>query len=279
MVVRKTPEEIERMARAGAVLARVMEVLRDAVRPGTTTADLDALAAREIRARGGRPSFLGYRGYPATLCTSLGPQVVHGIPSPRVRLRRGDVLSVDCGVLLDGFHSDSACTWVVGGEDAVPPEVRGLVAATREATWRGIARLRVGNRIGDVSAAIGAVADRHGYGVIAEHDGYLLGGHGVGRHLHEDPLVPGRGRPGRGMRLRPGLVFAIEPMFTLGSTAFRTLPDGWTVVTGDGSVAAHWEHTVAVTEDGPWVLTARSDEPRYLGQASIGDSRATARQA
>ena len=278
MVVRKTPEEIERMARAGAMLARVMEVLRDAVRPGLTTTDLDALAEREIRSRGGQPSFLGYRGYPATVCASVGPQIVHGIPSPRVRLRVGDVLSIDCGVLLDGFHSDSACTWVVGGDEYAPPEVRDLVAATRQALWQGIAALTVGNRLGDVSAASEGVAACRGHGVVAEHDGYLLGGHGVGRALHEDPLVPGRGRPGRGMRIRPGLGFAIEPMFTLGSPAFQTSPDGWTVMTCDGSVSAHWEHTVAVTEDGPWILTARADEPRHLRDRAVDRSDGIARQ-
>jgi methionyl aminopeptidase len=264
MVVRKTPEEIERMARAGAMLARVHEMLRDAVRPGVTTAELDRRAEREIRALGGVPSFLGYRGYPATLNTSVGAEIVHGIPSERVRLRRGDVVSVDCGVYLDGFHSDSACTYVVGGDEHATDDVRRLVTATYEALWAGIAHLQVGRRLGDVSAAIGAVGDRNGCGVVADHDGHSIGGHGVGRLLHEDPVVLGRGRPGRGMRLRPGLVFAIEPMFTLGSAAFRTLADGWTVVTADGRPASHWEHTVAVTDDGPWVLTARADEPNRL---------------
>lgn len=280
MVVRKTPEEIELMARAGAALARVLEVLRDAVRPGITTADLDALAVREIRDRGGVPSFLGYHGYPGAVCTSVGSQVVHGIPSARVRLRAGDVLSVDCGVLLDGFHSDSALTVVVGGDEHAPPGVLDLIDATRRALWQGIERLRVGNRLGDVSAAIEGVAGRYGHGVVAEHDGHVIGGHGVGRRLHEDPMVPGRGRPGRGMRIRPGLVFAIEPMFTLGSPAFRILPDGWTLETCDGSLAAHWEHTVAVTEEGPWILTARSDEPRYLRRdSSISLSSDLARDA
>lgn len=268
MVVRKTPDEIAEMARAGAVLARVHEVLRDALRPGMTTADLDALAEREIRSRGALPSFVGYRGYPATLNTSVNDEIIHAIPSPGVRLRRGDVLSVDCGVLLNGFHSDSACTWIVGGEQYAPDGVRELVTATYRALWAGIDQLRVGNRVGDVSAAIGAVGADHSYGVVAEHDGYLVGGHGIGRALHEDPMVLGRGRPGRGLRIKPGLVFAIEPMFCLGSPAFATTADGWTTVTLDGSLAAHWEHTVAVTEDGPWVLTARSDEPQRLADHS-----------
>jgi len=267
MVIRKTPDEIEQMARAGALLARVHEVLRDAVRPGISTADLDRLAAREIRAGGGQPSFLGYRGYPATINASLNHEVVHGIPRPDRRLRRGDVLSVDCGVVLDGFHSDSACTWVVGGVEHAPPAVLDLVHATRMALWRGIGQLRCGRRAGDVSAAIAAVADERGYGVVADHDGWQLGGHGIGRSLHEDPLLLNRGRPGRGLRIRPGLVFAVEPMFTLGAPAFRTLADGWTVVTLDGSLAAHWEHTVAVTDDGPWVLTALAGEPVRPGVA------------
>lgn len=270
MVIRKTPDEIEQMARAGAMLARVHEVLRTAVRPGISTADLDRLAEREIRDRGGTPSFLGYRGYPATINASVNHEIVHGIPAPDRRLVAGDVLSIDCGVLLAGFHSDAACTWVVGGEQHAPPAVLALIEATREALWCGIEQLRPGRRAGDVSAAIAAVADRVGYGVVADHDGWQLGGHGIGRSLHEDPLLLGRGRPGRGLRIRPGLVFAVEPMFTLGSPAFRTLADGWTVVATDGSVAAHWEHTVAVTEDGPWVLTARDGEPIRPGVATTG---------
>jgi methionyl aminopeptidase len=275
MVIRKTPDEIEQMARAGAVLAQVHEVLRAAVRPGISTADLDRLAAREIRARGGRPSFLGYRGYPAVINASLNDEVVHGIPAPYRRLWAGDVLSVDCGVVLDGFHSDAACTWVVGGDQHAPPAVLDLVEATRAALWRGIEQLRYGRRAGDVSAAIAAVADERGYGVVADHDGWFLGGHGIGRSLHEDPLLLNRGRPGRGLRIRPGLVFAVEPMFTLGSPAFRTLADGWTVVTLDGSLAAHWEHTVAVTDDGPWVLTARPGEPVRPGVAPSATGQAS----
>jgi methionyl aminopeptidase len=275
MVIRKTPDEIEQMARAGAVLARVHEVLREAVRPGITTADLDRVAAREIRDRGGRPSFLGYKGYPATINTSVNEQIVHGIPSPDRRLRAGDVLTVDCGVLLDGFHSDSACTWVVGGDQHAPAAVLDLIEATRTALWRGIEQLRFGRRAGDVSAAIAAVADERGHGVVADHDGWQLGGHGIGRSLHEDPLLLNRGRPGRGLRIRPGLVFAVEPMFTLGSPAFRTLADGWTVVAIDGSPAAHWEHTVAVTDDGPWVLTARPGEPVRPGLPRPAERGAT----
>ncbi|MBX6354903.1 MAG: type I methionyl aminopeptidase [Micromonosporaceae bacterium] len=260
MVIQKSPGEIELMAHSGAILAEVHEALEQAVRPGVTTADLDELAAAEIAARGAKPSFLGYRGYPATLCASVGPQIVHAVPSRRVRLREGDVVSLDCGVVYEGYHSDSACTYVVGGSDHADERTARLVEATYEALWAGIAALRPGQRLGDVSYAIESVARRYGCGVVAEHDGYYVGGHGIGRQMHEDPMVLGRGRPGRGMRLRPGLVFAIEPMFCLGNPAFRLDADGWTLSTVDGSVAAHWEHTVAVTEHGPRVLTARTGE-------------------
>ncbi len=270
MVVHKTPDEIARMALAGQLLAEVHERLAEAVQAGVTTADLDELAEGEIVARGGRPSFKGYRGYPASINTSINDQVVHGIPSPKVRLRTGDVLTIDAGVALDGYHADSARTYIVGGTDAAPPPVRALVADTLEALWLGIDALRVGNRLGDVSAAIGDFGAARGHGIIADHDGRSLGGHGIGRHLHEDPLVLNRGRPGRGLRLRPGLVFAIEPMFTLGGSGWRVLPDGWTTVTTDGSIAAHWEHTVAVTEDGPRVLTASAGEAWRLRAGDPG---------
>jgi methionyl aminopeptidase len=247
------------MAAAGSVLADVHQVLAEAVRPGLATAELDRLAEAEIRRRGGLPAFKGLYGYPHTIMTSVNDRIVHGLPGPRT-LRAGDVLSIDTGVLLEDHYTDAACTWIVGGPEAAPPAVRDLVDATRRALWAGIAQLRVGGRIGDVSAAIAGVGDAGGYGVVADHDGNELGGHGIGRHLHEDPMVRNRGRAGRGLRLRPGLVFAIEPMFTLGGTGWRTLADGWTVVSADGSLAAHWEHTVAVAEDGPRVLTALPGE-------------------
>lgn len=264
MVLRKTPTEIQRMAAAGQVLAAVHHELRSLVRAGATTAELDRAAEAAIRSRGGRPSFKGYNGYPATLNTSVNNQIVHAIPSHDVRLCRGDVLTVDCGVVVDGFHSDAACTYIVGGDEHAPPAVRELVTDTYEALRRGIAKLQVGNRLGDVSAAIGEYGMERGYGVVADHDGRSIGGHGIGRRLHEDPFIANRGRSGRGLRLRPGLVFAIEPMFALGSAAWQVLDDGWTTVTCDGALAAHWEHTVAITEDGPWVLTARQDEPDLL---------------
>jgi methionyl aminopeptidase len=264
MVTRKTPVEIAAMARAGALLAAVHDEVAAVVRPGVSTAALDELAERVIRFSGALPAFKGYRGYPATLNTSVNDQIVHAIPRPDVRLRAGDVLTVDAGVVLDGYYADAARTAIVGGPQAADPRVRRLVEDTEAALWAGIAQLVLGRRVGDVSAAIAAVGDAGGYGVVADHDGHTIAGHGIGRHLHEDPSVPGRGRPGRGLRLKPGLVLAIEPMFTLGTSAWRVLDDGWTVVTADGALAAHWEHTVAVTEDGPLVLTGSGSTGRDL---------------
>lgn len=264
MIIRKSPAELELMARSGAVIAEMHMVLRDLVRPGVTTAELDRTAERFIRDRGAVPSFKGYGGgrgvtpFPASLCTSVNDEIVHGIPSDEVVLREGDLVKIDAGCILDGYHSDSAVTWVVGGEDAVAPEVAALVRGTREGLWAGILAARKGNRVGDISAAVQAVGDRHGFGIVEEYVG-----HGVGRALHEDPQVPNHGRAGRGTLLKRGLVIAIEPMFNLGGPATRTLDDEWTVVTADGSLSAHWEHTVAVTDEGPWVLTARDDEPAW----------------
>jgi methionyl aminopeptidase len=269
MVVQKTPQEIELMARAGEILAAVHEALRDAVQPGMTTADIDAAAADEIAARGGTPGFLGTYDYPAVTCISVNDEIVHGLPSRKRRIRAGDLVSVDCGVLWEGYHSDAACTWVAGGREQADERTLALIDGTYEALWRGIAALRPGYRLGDVSHAIGSVAERHGLGVVAEHDGYYIGGHGIGRDLHEDPMVLGTGRPGRGMRLRPGLVFAIEPMFVLGRPAWRQHADGWTLSSLDGSLAAHWEHTVAVTEAGPRVLTARPGEAGLLTSPAL----------
>ncbi|MCA1713420.1 MAG: type I methionyl aminopeptidase [Actinobacteria bacterium] len=224
--------------------------------PGMTTLDLDGLAEDAIRSHGAVPSFKGYRGFPATLCTSLNDEIVHGIPSAAVRLQAGDLLSIDCGAIVDGFHGDSAVTVIVGGDDSAAPELVELVAATRHALWEGLRAARPGNRLGDIGSAVEKVGRDHGYGIVREYVG-----HGIGRALHEDPAVPNYGVAGRGVKLSPGWVLAIEPMFTLGGPSTRTLSDDWTVVTADGCPAVHWEHTVALTEDGPWVLTARADEP------------------
>jgi methionyl aminopeptidase len=259
VIIKKSRTDIETMARAGQVVARAHEALAEALRPGMTTLDLDRIAEDVITGHGAIPSFKGYRGFPATLCTSKNHEIVHGIPSADVTLDEGDVISIDCGAIVDGFHGDSAVTLVVGGIEHASDEVRTLIESTREAMWAGLDQARAGNRLGDIGAAVEAVAAKHGYGVVREYVG-----HGVGRALHEDPSVPNYGTAGRGLKLSKGWVIAIEPMFNLGTAATRQLDDGWTVVTDDGEISAHWEHTVAVTEDGPWVLTARSDEPDRL---------------
>lgn len=264
MIIKKSHDEIERMARAGALVARAHEALIEALEPGMTTLDLDRIAERVITGAGGVPSFKGYRGFPATLCTSKNHEIVHGIPSRDVVLDEGDVISIDCGAIVEGFHGDSATTLVVGGDAATTPEVRQLVAETRNALWRGLEQVRDGNRLGDIGAAVEAVAERHNYGVVREYVG-----HGIGRALHEDPSVPNYGTAGRGLKLSTGWVVAVEPMFNLGTRETVALDDGWTVVSADGSLSAHWEHTVALTPDGPRVLTARSDEPAYPLQETV----------
>ena len=246
------------MARAGKVVADLHEVVFEAIKPGVSTSHLDEIAEREIRNRGGIPSFKGYRGFPASLCTSVNAEIVHGIPSGNVVLREGDLIKIDAGAIVDGYHGDSAATWVVGGDLAAPPEVLDLIARTRAGMWAGLCAAVPGGRLSDISAAVESHAQPHGYGVVEEYVG-----HGIGRALHEDPHVPNYGRPGRGIKLLPGLVLAVEPMFNLGGAETELLDDEWTVVTADRSLSSHWEHTVAITEDGPWVLTARSDEPSW----------------
>ncbi|HEX8451770.1 MAG TPA: type I methionyl aminopeptidase [Longimicrobium sp.] len=249
MIHLKTASEIDAIARGGAVLAALYRELPSKLEPGVTTADLDRWAEGFIRGHAGaEPAFKGLYGFPATLCISVNHEVVHGIPSVRRKLVEGDLVSVDCGVKLDGFYADAAVTLPVG-EPA--PEAKQLVELTRDALYRGIAEARPGNRLGDVGAAIQEVADRQGYGVVRE-----LVGHGLGRSPHEEPQVPNFGKRGKGMKLVEGLVIAIEPMFNLGTAGVRTLPDRWTVVTADRKVSAHWEHTVAVTAEGPRILTA-----------------------
>jgi methionyl aminopeptidase len=244
----KSAAEIDTIARAGAILAELYRRIPAEVRAGVTTAQLDRWAEDFIRAHpGAEPAFKGLYGFPATLCISVNHEVVHGIPSTRRALQDGDVVSVDCGVKLEGFYADAAVTLPVG---AIAPEVQGLLNRTREALSRGIEQAHPGRRLGDVGAAIQAVADQAGYGVVRE-----LVGHGVGRQPHEEPQVPNFGTAGKGLKLLEGMVLAIEPMFNLGSAGVRTLPDRWTVVTADRKVSAHFEHTVAVTADGPRILT------------------------
>lgn len=248
MIALKTAEEIEVIARAGAIIADLYDRLPAEVRPGRSTADLDRFAEAFIRSHeGAEPAFKGLYGFPATLCTSVNHEVVHGIPADRRKLVEGDVVSVDCGVKLDGFYADAAVTLPVG---AVPPEVEELLRVTRESLTAGIAEAHAGKRLGDIGAAIQAVAERGGYGIVRD-----LVGHGIGRSPHEEPQVPNFGRAGKGMPLEVGLVIAIEPMLNLGTADVRTLPDRWTVITADRRVSAHFEHTVAVTEEGPRVLT------------------------
>ncbi|MBW3578375.1 MAG: type I methionyl aminopeptidase [Actinobacteria bacterium] len=256
MIIRKSADDIAKMAKAGQVVARTLERLIATVEPGMTTLDLDRIAEEVIRGHGAVPSFKGYRGFPASLCTSVNHEIVHGIPSKQVVLAEGDLLSIDCGAIVDGFHGDSAITIPVGGQESLKPELRDLLTTTRRGLWAGLQQAVHGRRLGDIGAAIESHAAEHGYGVVREYVG-----HGIGRSLHEDPAVPNYGSAGRGLRLSRGWVLAIEPMFNLVAARTRTLEDGWTVVTADGRPSVHWEHTVAITEDGPWVLTARDDEP------------------
>ncbi|HHX43002.1 MAG TPA: type I methionyl aminopeptidase [Chloroflexi bacterium] len=246
MVTTRTPEELERMRGAGAIVARVLAETSAAVRPGITTEELDRIAARIIRSMGGTPSFLGYHGYPATICTSVNEEIVHGIPGKRV-LREGDVISIDAGAIWQGYQGDAAVTVAVG---QVSPEAERLMQVTRQALEAGIAAARAGQRLGDVSHAIEMVARAAGFEVVREY-----GGHGIGRAMHEEPRILNWGPPGRGLRLRPGMTLALEPMLTLGDYRTRQLDDGWTVITADLSLAAHFEHTIAITENGAEVLT------------------------
>jgi methionyl aminopeptidase len=252
VIIYKSAEELERMRIAGRITAGTLERVVSAVRPGATTADLDAVAEAYIRSQGATPSFKGYRGFPGSICASINNEIVHGIPSKKRRLARGDLLSLDFGAIWEGFHGDSAVTVFVGGEPP-SPEADKLVRVTEEALEAGISQIRPGARLSDVSHAVQQVAEGAGFSVVREYVG-----HGVGRNLHEDPQIPNYGPPGRGPELRPGLVVAIEPMVNLGSWETVLLQDGWTVVTADGSLSAHFEHTIAVTDDGHEILTSRA---------------------
>ncbi len=248
MVTLKSAREIDAMRRSGAITSRVLTGLMKAARPGMATSELDERAEREIRQAGGLPTFKGYNGFPGSICASINDEVVHGIPGSRV-LREGDLLSIDIGTTLDGFVSDSAVTIPIGN---IGQAARRLLEVTQACLTIGIAQMERGNHVGDIGAAVQAHAERHGYGVVRE-----LVGHGVGRAMHEEPQVPNYGERGTGLELRPGLVLALEPMITQGGPKIRILADGWTVVTADGKLAAHFEHTIAVTEEGPRILTLR----------------------
>ncbi|HEY5425915.1 MAG TPA: type I methionyl aminopeptidase [Candidatus Tumulicola sp.] len=248
MVALKSAREIEVMRRSGRITSAVLTQLLKAARPGITTGQLDAMAEKGIRDLGGVPTFKGYHGFTGSICASVNDEVVHGIPGSRV-LRDGDLLSIDIGTTLDGYVSDSAATVAVG---TISPQAQRLLDVTQECLMLGIAQMQRGNRVGDIGAAVAAHAEKNGFGVVRE-----LVGHGVGREMHEEPQVPNYGKAGTGLELRPGLVLAIEPMITQGGHQVNILEDGWTVVTADGKLAAHFEHTIAVTDDGPKILTLR----------------------
>ena len=248
----KRSAEIAKMREAGHILAGILDVLRDELRPGVTTGELDAIAARMIREAGAVSSFKGYGSnppFPGVICASVNDEVVHGIPSPRRRIVEGDLVKIDIGCIVDGWHADCARTWTVGN---VAIEAADLVEATRRGMEAGIAAALPGNHLGDVGNAIESVANERGYGIVRP-----FVGHGIGQAMHEEPNVPNYGRPGAGMRIEPGMCFAIEPMFNLGVDDVFVEDDGWTVRTADGALSAHFENTIAVTEDGPELLTVR----------------------
>jgi len=250
MVRLKTKEEIEHIRNAGRIVAQVLEAMAHLVRPGISTLDLDREAEAIIRKAGAVPSFKGYGDppFPASICASVDAEVVHGIPQASRILKPGEIISVDVGACFEGFHADAARTFAVG---EISSDKAQLVRVTEEAFWAGLEKAVIGNRLGDVSAAVQAKAESHGYGVVRE-----LTGHGIGRRLHEDPDLPNFGHAGRGLRLEEGLVLAMEPMITLGSRHIALLEDGWTIVTTDRKPAAHYEHTFAITAEGPVILTA-----------------------
>jgi methionyl aminopeptidase len=252
VIIRKSAQEIERMASAGRVVADTHALIGEHVRPGVTTGELDELAEEFIRSRGGVPTFLGYRGFPASLCLSPNDMVVHGIPGP-YQLEDGDILSVDVGVTLDGFVADAAYTHPVGG---VTDDAKRLLEVGQDALAAGVAQARPGNRLSDISHAVQTVTEAAGFSVIRS-----LVGHGVGRSMHEDPQIPNFGEPGRGPLLQPGMTLAIEPMINAGGPDVYLHDDHWSISTDDGSLSCHFEHTVAVTESGPRILTEANHQP------------------
>jgi len=251
MIIRKTPEQVDRMAAAGEILVRCLRMLESKARPGTTTAQLDEAAERFIRSQDAEPAFKGYRGFPGSICASPNSMVVHGIPGP-YELKRGDLLSIDVGVVKDGWVADAAITVAVGG---AAEEARRLLEATSGALFDGAEQMRPGNHLGDVSAAIQRRVELEGFSIIR-----TLVGHGIGRDMHEDPQIPNFGEPGHGPELEEGMVFAIEPMVNAGGPLVRMGDDGWAVYSQDGSLAAHFEFTVAVSADGPRILTPWHEE-------------------
>jgi methionyl aminopeptidase len=244
----KTPQEIEKMRRSGGVVRDVLETVRGLIKAGATTMDLEQAAEAKMKELGAVAAFKGYRGYPCVLCTSLNEEVVHGIPSKGRVLRDGDIVSIDCGVVVNGYYGDSAITVAVG--DGVSPEAKRLLDVTKASLESAIAVVKPGATLGDIGAAVQEVVEADGFSVVRD-----FVGHGIGTHMHEDPQVPNYGRRGQGTKLRPGMVLAIEPMVNVGGPGVQVLKDGWTAVTEDGSLSAHFEHTVAVTQEGATVLT------------------------
>jgi methionyl aminopeptidase len=249
MIILKSSQEIEKIRKACIIVADVLERIRELVRPGVSTQALDDAAERWIRDAGAQPAFKGYRGYPKTLCTSVNSEVIHGIPSKEVVLKSGDIVSIDVGTIVEGFYGDAAITVPVG---AISKEAERLIRATEESLFHGIEQARSGKRLYDISHAVQSHVELHGYSIVRDYVG-----HGIGRNLHEDPQIPNFGSPGQGPRLKPGMVLAIEPMVNAGSSATVVKQDGWTAVTADGSLSAHFEHTIAVTADGPQILTRK----------------------
>lgn len=246
----KSAKELSFMRQAGAIVAGTLKILAEAAKPGVTTLELDKIAADELAKKKAKPAFLGYHGFPGSLCVSINKEVVHGIPSPKRKLAEGDIVGLDFGCVVGGFYADSAVTVAVG---KITPAAQKLMDVTRESLGMGIDAMRAGNRLGDVSSAVQKHVEANGFSIVRD-----FVGHGIGRALHEDPPVPNFGKAGTGMRLQPGLVLAIEPMVNAGGAAVETLSDGWTAVTKDGSLSAHFEHTVLVTEDGPEILTTHN---------------------
>lgn len=247
MIVLKTGRELKIMKEACSISAGALEVAGKAVEPGVTTAEIDRLAEEYIRRRGGKPNFKNYEGYPATACISINNEVIHGIPSEKRKLRAGDIVSIDLGAKFDGYHGDNAATFACGD---VSPEAKRLMDTTRESLYEGIRAACAGGRIGDIGHAVQSYVEARGYSVVRQ-----FVGHGVGTHLHEAPEVPNFGTPGRGIRLLPGMTIAIEPMVNAGGYDVKVQPDGWTVLTKDGSLSAHFEHTIVITADGPKIMT------------------------
>ena len=247
MIVLKTRREIELMREAGRISAEALKLAGQAVQPGITTAEIDKIAYDYIISQGAKPSFLNYNGFPATACISVNNEVIHGIPDNKHIIREGDIVSIDLGAVINGFHGDNAATFPCG---KISPAAKRLCDTTEEALYIGLSKCVAGNRLGDVGSAIQEHCVKRGYGIVRDFTG-----HGIGAHLHEDPSVPNYGKPGKGARLLPGMTLAIEPMINMGGPEVRILKDGWTTVTQDGKLSAHFEHTIAITQDGPVILT------------------------